>query len=82
MDKLRLTSVKIELKEGIEWKIPKEFKRKEIKKRLDKLPCVFKNQVFNFLIDEFKQIRNERIFEYKLFKSENVDPKIFGELVE
>ncbi|WP_299683626.1 hypothetical protein [uncultured Dokdonia sp.] len=71
LDKLRLTYVKIELENGTEWKIPKDFKRKEIKKRLDKMPCTFKNQAFTFLIDEFRQIRNERMFEYRLLRTED-----------
>lgn len=82
LDKLRLSYVKIEVEGGTEWKIPKDFKRKEIKKRLDKIPCVFKNQAFTFSISEFKQISNERMFEYKLIKSENKDPRILGELIE
>ncbi|CAM1365308.1 hypothetical protein [Tenacibaculum xiamenense] len=81
LDKLGLTYVKIKLEGKTEWKIPKDFKRKEIKKRLDKLPCIFKNQAFTFSIDEFKQIRNERMFEYKLLKSENTDQNILGELI-
>lgn len=81
LDKLHLTYVKIELEGGKEWKIPKDFKWKEIKKRLDKMPCVFKNQSFTFSIGELKRIRNERIFEYKLLKSENIDSKILGELI-
>ncbi|MCG8577353.1 MAG: hypothetical protein MI810_20890 [Flavobacteriales bacterium] len=81
LDKLGLTYVKIELEGGVEWKIPKDFKRKEIKKRLDKLPCIFKNQAFTFSINEFKQIRNERMFEYRLLKSENTDQNILGELI-
>lgn len=82
LDRLRLTYVKIENEGGTEWKIPKDFRRKEIKKRLYKLPCVFKNQSFTFLISEFKQIRNQRMFEYKLLKTENNNPKILGELIE
>lgn len=81
LEKLGLTYVKIEVSGGTEWKIPKHFRRKEIKKRLAKLPCSFKNQSFTFSVKEFKQIRNERIFEYKLLKTENLDPKILGELI-
>jgi hypothetical protein len=82
LDKLRLTYVKIDLENGTEWKIPKDFKRKEIKKRLDKMPCIFKNQVFTFLIDEFRQITNERMFEYRLLRTENTNSNIIGELIE
>ena len=82
LDKLDLTYVKIEIEDGTEWKIPKTFKRKEVKKRLDKMPCVFKNQDFTFSIDIFKQIRNERIFEYELLKTKNVNLTILGELIE
>ena len=81
LDKLELTYVKIEIEGKTEWKIPKNFKRREIKRRLDKLPCIFKNQDFTFSIDKFKQIRNERIFEYKLLRTENTDSKILGELI-
>lgn len=81
LDKLRLTYVKIEIEGGTEWKIPQDFKRKEIKKRLDKMPCVFKNQAFTFSINEFKEIRNERMFEYKLLSTENTDSSILGELI-
>ena len=82
LDKLRLIYVKIENEGGTAWKIPKEFKRKEIKKRLYKLPCVFKNQSFTFSIGEFRQIRNQHLFEYKLLKTENTNPKILGELID
>ena len=81
LEKLNLTYVKIEIEGGTEWKIPKSFSRKQIKKRVDKLPCVFKNQTFTFSMNAFKQIRNEGIFEYKLLKSENTDPQIDGELI-
>lgn len=82
LEKLRLKYVKIQIERGTEWKIPKDFKRKEIKRRLRKMPCVFKNQAFTFSINEFKQIRNERIFEYKLLKTETTNPNILGELTE
>lgn len=82
LDKLKLAYGKIEIEGGTEWKIPKCFKRKEIKKRLDKMPCVFKNQAFTFSINEFKQIRNERMFEYKLLRTENTDQSVLGELIE
>jgi len=76
--KLGLSYVKIEMEGGTEWKIPKNFNRKEIKRRLDRLPCVFKNQAFTFSIKEFKEIRNSGIFTYKLLKSENTDPSLLG----
>ena len=82
LDKLSLTYVKIEIEGGTEWKIPKNFNRKEIKRRLDKTPCIFKNQSFTFSIDKFRRIREERIFEYKLLKSVNTDSTILGELLE
>ena len=82
LDKLRLKYVKMEIDDGTEWKIPKDFKRKDIEKRLDKLPCLFKNQLFTFSIDVFRQIRNEEVFEYNLLKSESADSKILGELIE
>lgn len=81
LDKLPLTYVTIEVEGGTEWKIPKNFKRKEIKKRLETMPCIFKNQAFTFSIDEFKHIRNERIFEYKLVETKNTAPNILGELI-
>ena len=40
-----------------------------------------KNQSFTWATQEFKRIRNERIFEYQLLKTENKDPKILGELI-
>jgi len=82
LDKLELTYVKIEIEGGTEWKIPKNFNRKELKKRLDKMPCLFKNQAFTFSIKEFRFIRNERIFDYKILKTENTDSSILGELIE
>ncbi|UTW66220.1 hypothetical protein KFE94_16450 [bacterium SCSIO 12643] len=82
LDRLELTYVEIELEGGVEWKIPKSFKRKEIKKRLRKMPCLFKNQSFTFAIKEFRQIKEERIFEYKLLKTENRDSNLLGELIE
>ncbi|WP_299555495.1 hypothetical protein [Seonamhaeicola sp.] len=81
LSKIGLNYVEIEVENGTEWKIPKDFKRKEIKKRLDKLPCKFKNQSFTYSIDEFKKIRNEQIFEYKLETTENTDSSILGELL-
>ncbi|WP_026754454.1 hypothetical protein [Sediminibacter sp. Hel_I_10] len=81
LEKIGLDYVEIEIENGTEWKIPKNFKRKEIKKRLDKLPCKFKNQAFTYSINEFKKIRNERIFEYSLKKTENTDSSIIGELI-
>lgn len=81
LSKLGLTYVKIEIEGGTEWKIPKQFNIKEIKKRLEKLPCVFKNQSFTFSIEAFKKIRNMRLFDYDLVIS-NSNPKILGELIE
>jgi len=81
LEKLGLSYVKIEIEYGTEWKIPKEFNRKQIKKRLEKLPCIFKNQSFTGSTQELKRIRNERIFEYQLLKTENKDPRILGELI-
>ena len=81
LEKIGLNYVEIEIENGTEWKIPKNFKRKEIKRRLDKLPCEFKNQAFTYSINEFKKIRNERIFEYRLKKTENTDSSIVGELI-
>lgn len=66
LSSMGLTYIDIEVEHGIEWKIPKNFTRKEIQKRLNKLPCTFKNQTFSYEIGKFKTIRNERIFEYKL----------------
>ena len=82
LNKLRLSYVEIEVEAGVEWKIPKNFKRKEIKKRLEKLPCVFMNQAFTYSINEFKQIINEQLFKFKLLKTENIDSSILGELIE
>lgn len=81
LEKIGLNYVEIEIENGTEWKIPKNFKRKEIKRRLDKLPCEFKNQALTYSINEFKKIRNERIFEYRLKKTENTDSSIVGELI-
>jgi hypothetical protein len=81
LEKIGLNYVEIEIENGTEWKIPKNFKRKEIKRRLDKLPCEFKNQAFTYSINEFKKIINERIFEYRLKKTENTDSSIVGELI-
>lgn len=81
LGKIGLSCVEIEIENGTEWKIPKNFKQKEIKRRLDKLPCKFKNQSFTYSISEFKKIRSERIFEYKLVTTENTDSSILGELL-
>ncbi|SHJ17125.1 hypothetical protein [Flavobacterium haoranii] len=81
LSKIGLSYVEIEIENGTEWKIPKNFKQKEIKSRLDKLPCKFKNQSFTYSINEFKKIRSERIFEYKLVTTENTDSSILGELL-
>jgi hypothetical protein len=81
LSKIGLKFVEIKVENGTEWKIPKDFKRKEIKRRLDKLPCEFKNQSFTYSIGEFKKIRNEQIFEYRLEITENTDSSILGELL-
>lgn len=82
LNQLDLTFVKIELEGGIEWKIPRSFHRKQIKRRIDHLPCVFKNQGLSSAIDEFKKINNQHLFEYQLLKTQNTNPKILGELIE
>lgn len=79
---LGLTYVRIEFEGGVEWKIPKQFNRQDIKKRIEKLPCVFKNQSFTFCIEKFKKIRNMRLFDYDLLVTNNSNPKILGELIE
>lgn len=81
LSKIGLKYVKIEVENGTEWKIPRVFKQKEIERRLDKLPCKFKNQSFTYSISEFRKIRNKRIFEYKLEVTENTDSSIIGELL-
>ena len=80
--KLNLTYVRIEVEAGTTWKTPRKFSRKEIKRRLDKPPCTFKNQGFTYAIDKFRRIREEKLFAYRLVKTENTDPAILGELIE
>jgi hypothetical protein len=82
LDKIGLTYVRIEVENNTEWKIPKRFNRKELKKRLEDIPCSFKNQSFTFAADHFKEIRNRRIFDYDLLKTKNTNPNILGELLE
>lgn len=81
LEKLGMTYVKIELVGSSEYKIPQNFSRKEIKNRINKLPFLFKNQSFTFSIDDFKLIRNEKIFEYRLTETDNEDPSLMGELL-
>ncbi|MEM7163740.1 MAG: hypothetical protein AAF487_15035 [Bacteroidota bacterium] len=81
LPKLGMTYVKLEFENGIEWKIPQNFTRKEINNRLKKLPCVFKNQKFTFSMDIFREIKRRNLFIYELKSSES-DPKILGELIE
>lgn len=82
LERLKVQYVKIEIEGGTEWKIPNEFSRKEIKKRLDKPPCTFKNQSFTYSIAVFKRLNNEKIFKYKLVKTPETYPNVLGELIE
>jgi hypothetical protein len=78
---MSLSYVVIEEEADKEWKIPKEFSKKDIQRRLTTLPCAFKNQAFSFCIQTFKKVRAENLFQYQLLKTENTDPKILGELI-
>lgn len=79
--RMQLQYVRIEIDNGTEWKIPKAFNRTVINQRLQKLPCIFKNQGLAYQIDTFKQILEEQLFEYQLEPTQNENLKIIGELL-
>lgn len=71
-----------EVESGITWKIPRAFPDKMIEARLANLPCTFRNQKFHFCIEEFKEIKASKVFEYELIKTADAKENEIGERIE
>lgn len=80
--KLNLSYFRLEIESSITWKIPKPFTDKMLDERLANLPCKFKNQRFTFNFEEFKEIKESKIFEYELIKTVNAIANEIGERKE
>ncbi|WP_142688646.1 hypothetical protein [Chitinophaga polysaccharea] len=80
--KLNLTYFRVEIENGIHWKIPKHFTDKMINERLANLPCKFKNQSFSFHFEAFKEIKESKIFDYELIKTVDAKANEIGERIE
>lgn len=80
LDQLKMQSVKMELEGDIEWKIPRAFHRKDIKKRLEHLPCTFKNQSFSYS-KVFKELDTKKVMNYRLVRTSETYPNVLGELM-
>ena len=72
LNSLSMTYIATEISNGIEWKLPKTYKQKQIKEAISKLPCIFKNQNFYFRYDVFEKIDNSKCFEYELIKHNKI----------
>ncbi|MFK7773518.1 MAG: hypothetical protein AB8F94_15315 [Saprospiraceae bacterium] len=81
---LRLSYVIPELENGVIWKIGKTFSVDEIKGRLEKLPCVFKNQTFKIKwnLGSFENIIKSKAFTFELSTSKKEYPRVYGELID
>jgi hypothetical protein len=79
LNKLRLQYVKPEFKDGVTWKIPKQFTSKMIEQRLASLPCVFKNQNLYFKAPEFIEISEKAAFTFQLVEAEDQNSEYKGE---
>jgi hypothetical protein len=82
LQRLNLQYFKPEIENGITWKTPITFTDKMIDERLANLPCKFKNQRFAFKIEEFKEIKDSKIFEYELIKIVDSKANEIGERIE
>ena len=81
LQKLNLQYFKPEIEHGTTWKIPMTFTDKMIDERLANLPCKFKNQRFAFNIEEFKEIKSSKIFEYELTNTVDAKANEIGERI-
>lgn len=66
LNRLHMTYTEFEIENGIEWKTPKTYNEKQIKKAISNLPCTFQNQNFHYRFDEFQKIDDSKCFEYEL----------------
>lgn len=66
LKKLSMRFVEPESADGVEWKIPKEYNEKNLKKILNKLPFTFTNQHFYFRHQEFEDMKNSNCLEFEL----------------
>jgi hypothetical protein len=82
LKQLKLQYFKPEIENRTTWKIPKTFTSKMIDRRLNTLPCTFKNQGFAFNIEDFQEIIYPRAFDYQLVQVENPKPNEIGERME
>jgi len=66
LNRLSMTYLETEVRDGIEWKIPKIYNEKQLKNAILSLPCTFHNQNFYFRYDEFQKINDSKCFQYEL----------------
>ncbi len=71
-----------ELENGTIWKIPEMYNRKEIKKRISKLPCTFVNQGLTMGLSIIQEIVNSKVFEFELKPTDFNIERIYGELID
>jgi len=71
-----------ELEHGTIWKIPKTFNPKQIKKRISKLPCTFKNQGLTIALDTIQEILESKAFEFEIKTTDFTMEGIYGELID
>jgi len=69
--KLRMTYVVPEEAHGTTWRIPTQFTRSMISRRLRSLPCTFRNQEFYFVTDVFEEIDEAQCCRYEILEGRN-----------
>lgn len=71
-----------ELENGTIWKIPEMYNRKEIKKRISKLPCTFVNQGLTMGLRIIQEVVNSGAFEFEVKPTDFNIESICGELID
>jgi len=71
-----------ELEHGTIWKTPKTLNPKQIKKRISRLPCTFKNQGLTIALDTIQEILNSKAFEFEVKTTDFTIEGIYGELID
>lgn len=57
LHKLQMQYVVPEFEHGVNWKIPREYKPKEIRKALKRLPFTFEGQRFYFRLEDLERLK-------------------------
>jgi len=82
LEDFRIQYVKPVLEHGTIWTIPEIYSKEQLRKRVNKLPCTFKNQELTTKLWVLKDLMESKAFEFEVNPTKCKHKNIYGELID